>query len=70
MTNNQGKINYINSAKKTIEAEISGLNALLDFLGESFINAIDLILESKGRVVVSGMGKSGHIGNKIAATMA
>jgi arabinose-5-phosphate isomerase len=70
MTNNQDKKSYLQSAKKTIEAEISGLNSLLEFLGESFIKAVDTILQSKGRVIVSGMGKSGHIANKIAATMA
>lgn len=70
MTNNQDKKNYLLSAEKTIKAEIKGLESLIGFLGESFINAVDAILQSKGRVIVSGMGKSGHIGNKIAATMA
>jgi arabinose-5-phosphate isomerase len=70
MTNNQDKKSYLDSAKKTIEAEISGLNALLEFLGDSFVKAVETILQSKGRVIVSGMGKSGHIANKIAATMA
>lgn len=70
MTNNQDKKSYLNSAKKTIEAEIAGLNSLLEFLGDSFIKAVEIILHSKGRVIVSGMGKSGHIANKIAATMA
>ncbi len=70
MTNNQDKKFYLNSARKTIEAEIAGLNSLLEFLGDSFVQAIDTILQSKGRVIVSGMGKSGHIANKIAATMA
>ncbi len=70
MTNNQDKKSYLQSARKTIEAEISGLNSLLEFLGDSFIKAVDTILQSKGRVIVSGMGKSGHIANKIAATMA
>jgi len=70
MTNNQDKKSYLQSAIKTIEAEISGLNSLLEFLGDSFIKAVDTILQSKGRVIVSGMGKSGHIANKIAATMA
>ncbi len=74
MTNNQDKKSYLNSAKKTIEAEIAGLNSLLEFLGDSFIKAVDIILQSSlkngGRVIVSGMGKSGHIANKIAATMA
>lgn len=70
MTNNQDKKTYLQSARKTIEAEIVGLNSLLEFLGDSFIKAVDTILQSKGRVIVSGMGKSGHIANKIAATMA
>lgn len=70
MTNNQDKKLYLASAKKTIEAEIAGLNSLLEFLGDSFVNAVDVILKSKGRVIVSGMGKSGHVGNKIAATLA
>ncbi|MFT6077947.1 MAG: arabinose-5-phosphate isomerase [Myxococcota bacterium] len=70
MTNNQDKKSYIASAKKTINAEISGLHSLLEFLGDEFCNAVDLILKSKGRVIISGMGKSGHIGNKISATMA
>ncbi|MDZ4134060.1 MAG: KpsF/GutQ family sugar-phosphate isomerase [Paracoccaceae bacterium] len=43
---------------------------LSDQLGESFGQAVDLILQSKGRVIVCGMGKSGHIARKIAATFA
>ena len=70
MTNNQDKKSYLISARNTINAEIAGLNSLLDFLGDSFIKTIDTILQSKGRVIVSGMGKSGHIATKIAATMA
>ena len=70
MTNNQDKKSYLISAQKTIKAEIAGLNAILEFLGEDFIKAIEIILKSKGRVIVSGMGKSGHIAGKIAATMA
>jgi len=66
----QDKNSYINSAKNTIKTEIEGLNALLDFFGDDYIRAIDLILNCKGRIVISGMGKSGHIGNKIAATLA
>jgi arabinose-5-phosphate isomerase len=61
---------YINIAKDTIKTEIQGLNALLNYFGEDFCKAIDLILNCKGRVIFSGMGKSGHIANKIAATLA
>ncbi|MCE3255070.1 MAG: kdsD [Rickettsiaceae bacterium] len=70
MANNQDKKSYLNSAKKTIEAEISGLNSLLEFFGDEFVKAVEIILQSNGRVIVSGMGKSGHIAAKIAATMA
>ncbi len=66
----QEKNSYIKSAIKTIETEISGLKALLEFFGEEYVKAIDLILNCKGRVIVSGMGKSGHIAKKIAATFA
>lgn len=61
---------YIKLAKETIDTEIIGLKALSDYFGEDFCKAIDLILNCKGRVIFSGMGKSGHVGNKIAATLA
>lgn len=66
----QDKKSYITSAIKVIKTEIDGLNSLLDFFGENYVKAVDLILNCQGRVVVSGMGKSGHIGKKIAATFA
>lgn len=66
----QDKKSYITSAVKTIQTEIEGLKSLLDFFGENYINAVDLILNCKGRIIVSGMGKSGHIANKMAATFA
>jgi arabinose-5-phosphate isomerase len=66
----QDKKSYINSAVKTIETEIDGLKSLLNFFDEKYIAAVDLILNCKGKVVFSGMGKSGHIANKIAATFA
>ena len=65
----QDKKSYVLSAIKTIETEIEGLKSLLDSFGDDYIRAIDLILNCKGRVIISGMGKSGHIANKIAATM-
>lgn len=66
----QDKKSYVASAVKTIETEIEGLKSLLGFFGENYIKAVDLILNCKGRVIVSGMGKSGHIANKMAATFA
>ncbi len=66
----QDKKSYVTSAINTIKTEIDGLNSLLTFFDENFIRAVDLILNCSGKVVVSGMGKSGHIGGKIAATFA
>jgi arabinose-5-phosphate isomerase len=60
-------------ALRTLEAEAGGLSALsaaiAGTLGRAFIAAIAMITAARGRVIVSGMGKSGHIGNKIAATL-
>jgi arabinose-5-phosphate isomerase len=64
----------ITSARKTLTIETQGMNALaaaLDHdLGANLVRAVDVILKATGRVIVSGMGKSGHIARKIAATMA
>ncbi|MDO8288382.1 MAG: KpsF/GutQ family sugar-phosphate isomerase [Parvibaculum sp.] len=58
------------SAKNTLSLEIDGLKALADSLNASFADAIETIIAAKGRIIVTGMGKSGHIARKIAATMA
>ncbi|MFN5540130.1 MAG: SIS domain-containing protein [Candidatus Melainabacteria bacterium] len=64
----------IESARQVIDLEAQALNHLSSLLGNggsaAFLEAVQLILETKGRVVVTGMGKSGHIANKIAATLA
>ncbi|PKQ42767.1 D-arabinose 5-phosphate isomerase [Pseudomonas sp. YY-1] len=60
----------IDSAQRTIRLEIEAVQELLPRINADFIKACELILSCKGRVVVVGMGKSGHIGNKIAATLA
>ena len=60
----------ITSALNTIEIEMDAVNALKSRIDDSFVAACELILNCQGRVVVTGMGKSGHIGNKIAATLA
>ena len=60
----------IASAKRTISLEQDAITSLLARIDSSFVKACELILACKGRVVVVGMGKSGHIGNKIAATLA
>lgn len=60
----------IQSALRTIRLEVEAVEGLLPRIDAAFVKACELILASKGRVVVVGMGKSGHIGNKIAATLA
>ena len=64
----------IESALRTLEAEAGGITALAaairDGMGASFIAAAELIRAAKGRVIVTGMGKSGHVARKIAATLA
>ena len=60
----------IDSAQRTIRLELEAVQELLPRIDADFIRACELILNCKGRVVVVGMGKSGHIGNKIAATLA
>ena len=62
--------NLIESAQSTIRLEIEAVEGLLAHIDADFVNACDMILGSQGRVVVVGMGKSGHIGKKIAATLA
>ena len=64
----------VQSALRTFEAEGSGIAALAAALqgplGPAFAAAVDLIREAKGRVIVTGLGKSGHVARKIAATFA
>lgn len=60
----------IQSAQRTIRLELEAIEDLLVRINGDFVRACELILASKGRVVVVGMGKSGHVGNKIAATLA
>ena len=61
---------YCSVAKQVLETEVAGLTQLDQYFNDNFSKACDLILNNKGKVVVMGMGKSGHIGNKIAATLA
>ncbi len=58
------------SASRVLRTEAEALIALAEQLGEPFVRALDLLAAVKGRVVVTGMGKSGHVGRKIAATLA
>ena len=60
----------IQSAQRTIRLELEAVEGLLTHIDADFVRACEMILASKGRVVVVGMGKSGHVGSKIAATLA
>ncbi|HTI83625.1 MAG TPA: KpsF/GutQ family sugar-phosphate isomerase [Acetobacteraceae bacterium] len=57
-------------ARRVLRIEAAGLQALAGSLGSSFAKAVELMASASGRVAVSGMGKSGHVGRKIAATLA
>ena len=61
---------YITYAVDAIRTEQNALELLIEQLDERFVQACELVRNCKGRVVVTGMGKSGHIGRKIAATFA
>lgn len=63
-------MNILEFAKEIFDIEINELNNVKNKLDESFEKVINLILNSKGKVVVTGIGKSGIIGKKIAATLA
>jgi arabinose-5-phosphate isomerase len=61
---------FLNPAKNVVQLETRAIGALADRIGDEFVRACQIILAGQGRVVVVGMGKSGHIGGKIAATLA
>lgn len=61
---------FIDAGKRTVELEAAAIDSLQNKIDAGFIKACELILACEGRVVVTGMGKSGHICNKIAATLA
>lgn len=62
--------NPIAVARRVLRTEIAGLSALTDGLDGRFADAVDLLAATTGRVTVTGMGKSGHVARKIAATFA
>jgi arabinose-5-phosphate isomerase len=61
---------FLSTGRRVLQQEAEALRLLANSLGDSFAEAVDLILAAKGRVIVSGMGKSGHVGKKITATLA
>ena len=60
----------LQSARRTIDKEIEALRMMENELNGNLTQALDLMQSTKGRVIVTGMGKSGHVGSKIAATLA
>ena len=65
-----GATQALATARETLAIEIQSMQALAERLDDSFVQVAQAILATPGRVVVMGMGKSGHIGRKIAATLA
>lgn len=67
---NPKKIDHIQAAKNVFEIELEAIRALEARIDDKFVQVCDLLLNCQGRIVVIGMGKSGHIASKIAATLA
>ena len=70
MGTEENKFDYINVAKRVLEIESSAIANLKSDLGESFTNACEVCFNCTGKIIVMGLGKSGHIADKIAATFA
>jgi arabinose-5-phosphate isomerase len=66
----QSSIGYTTSARRTIRMEAAAVASLEERIGADFESACELLLHVRGRIIVTGMGKSGHIARKIAATLA
>ena len=64
------KSSVVEIGKQCLRDEAEAILAMLDHVDENFEKAVDLICNCKGKVIVTGVGKSGHIGSKIAATLA
>ena len=67
---NPASTSALDLAREVLQIEAAAITGLIDRLDENFPRAVDIILNSSGRVTVSGIGKSGHIARKIASTMA
>ncbi len=63
-------MDILTKAKECLECEAKAIEALVGRLDEDFLRAVELIRDCQGKIVVTGVGKSGHIGSKIAATFA
>ncbi|MBI3622313.1 MAG: hypothetical protein HY208_09025, partial [Nitrospirae bacterium] len=65
-----GRPDLLRLARRVLEQEAHAIQSLVPRLNDQFLKAIDLLFKCRGRVVVTGMGKSGIIGRKIASTLA
>lgn len=63
-------MDFIQEAKRVFDIEINALESVRDSLNSSFLEILNAVTDCKGKVVITGMGKPGHIGRKIAATLA
>ncbi|MEM7508467.1 MAG: KpsF/GutQ family sugar-phosphate isomerase [Pseudomonadota bacterium] len=70
MTEANTRNQTLETGRRVLRLEAEALMQYVGWLGDSFCDAVDLMLGARGRVIVSGMGKSGHVGAKIAATLA
>ena len=59
----------IKTGRQVIDIEIKALNLLKNFISKDFVKVVNLLLKNKGKIIVSGIGKSGHIASKIASTL-
>ncbi|MBN2072609.1 MAG: SIS domain-containing protein [Actinobacteria bacterium] len=64
------KSEIIDFAKKAMKCEISNIKKMADHIDDNFYDAVNMIMNCKGKVIIMGLGKSGHVGKKIAASMA
>jgi D-arabinose 5-phosphate isomerase GutQ len=70
MLGNSQDNHILSIAKEVIQAEVNSLNLLVQRLGMSFANSISLLLNCRGKAILTGVGKSSHIAQKIASTFA
>ena len=61
---------YLEQAQNTLRLEAEAITELIPRIDDNFRSAVEMIVSCQGRVVITGMGKSGHIGNKLAARRA
>jgi arabinose-5-phosphate isomerase len=62
-------MDVIQEGKRVLTIERDAVNGLIDRIGDDFVRAVDLVAGAKGRIIITGIGKSGIVGRKIAATL-